>query len=513
EVMHHEVRAYLTGQAETLPAPVPFRNLVAQARLGVSQEAHTHFFTEMLADVAEPTLPFGLAEVYRDGSQVTESHRMLSAELNSRLRRHARQLGVSLATLCHLAWAQVLARTSGQENVVFGTVLFGRMAAGEGMDSGLGLFINTLPLRLDMDDTPVRESVQQAHTRLAGLLAHEHASLALAQRCSGIDNAIPLFSALLNYRHNDVSAISDKWISGIEFIGGQERTNYPFVLSVEDFGGSLGLTAQTVQPFAPERVCDYMQQALESLADALEHAPDRPVRALDILPETERTLLLTTWNATETPYPEALCIHQLFEQQAAKTPAAIAVVYEDQALSYAELNACANRLARRLIEQGVRPGGHVALLLERSVALVVAQLAVLKAGAVYVPIDPGVPDERKHWMLHDCAAQLLLTDNQMDIPANLAVPLLRLSDEENTGSEQVNSNLELPGASAEPAYIMYTSGSTGTPKGVLVSHRAVVRLVINNNYAEVSPADRVAFTANPAFDASTFEVWAPLLNG
>ncbi|MCC8368401.1 AMP-binding protein, partial [Xenorhabdus sp. PB61.4] len=512
EVLQCEIQAFLTGQADTLPAPVPFRNLVAQARLGISQAAHTRFFTDMLVDVAEPTLPFGLAEVHRDGSQVTVSHRMLSGELNHRLRHQAQQLGVSLAALCHLAWAQVLSRTSGQEKVVFGTVLFGRMTAGEGMDSGLGLFINTLPLRLDIDNTPVRESVQQAHTRLAGLLAHEHASLALAQRCSGIDNATPLFSALLNYRHNDMSTLSDEWISGIEIVGGQERTNYPFVLSVEDFGDALGLTAQMVQPLAPERVCDYMQQALESLADALEHAPDRPVWTLDILPAAERTLLLTTWNATDTPYPNAMCLHQLFEQQVEKNPDTTALVYEDHSLSYAELNAHANRLARQLIEQGVQPGGYVALLLERSMALVVAQLAVLKAGAIYVPIDPGIPDERKHWVINDCTAQLLLTDEHMEIPVNLTVPLLRIGGEIGAGREE-GENLNLPGFSSDAVYVMYTSGSTGTPKGVLVPHRAVTRLVINNGYATISPDDRVAFTANPAFDASTFEVWAPLLNG
>uniref|UniRef100_UPI0036DE2A6C amino acid adenylation domain-containing protein n=1 Tax=Photorhabdus sp. RM322S TaxID=3342825 RepID=UPI0036DE2A6C len=201
------------------------------------------------------------------------------------------------------------------------------------------------------------------------------------------------------------------------------------------------------------------------------------------------------------------------EQQAAKTPEAIALVHEDHTLSYAELNARANRLARELIKQGVRPGGHVALLLERSVALVVAQLAVLKTDAVYVPIDPSVPDERKLWIIQDCAAQLLLADDQMNIPANFAVPQLRFSGEENTDNGQTFSNLALSGASVEPAYIMYTSGSTGTPKGVLVPHCAVTRLVINNGYAEIGPDDRVAFTANPAFDASTFEVWAPLLNG
>ncbi|NHB98879.1 condensation domain-containing protein, partial [Photorhabdus stackebrandtii] len=305
---------------------------------------------------------------HRDGSQVTEFHRMLPAELNARLRQQAQQLGVSLATLCHLAWAQVLSRTSGQEKVVFGTVLFGRMAAGAGMDNGLGLFLNTLPLRLDIDNTPVRESVQQAHTRLAGLLAHEHASLVLAQQCSGIDNTGPLFSALLNYRHNVVSALSDEGLNGVEFMGGQERTNYPFTLSVEDFGDALGLTAQVVEPFDPARICGYMRQALESLAAALAHTPDRPVGALDILPAAERTLLLKTWNATETLYPEDLYIHQLFEQQVAKTPEATALVYENQSLSYAELNTRANRLAHQLIALGVEPDQRVAICVSRSPA-------------------------------------------------------------------------------------------------------------------------------------------------
>uniref|UniRef100_UPI0036D86DA3 condensation domain-containing protein n=1 Tax=Photorhabdus sp. RM322S TaxID=3342825 RepID=UPI0036D86DA3 len=186
--------------------------------------------------------------------------------------------GVSLAALCHLAWAQVLSHTSGQEKVVFGTVLFGRMQAGDGADSGMGLFINTLPLRLDIDDTPVRDSVQTTHTRLAGLLVHEHASLVLAQRCSRVQGDIPLFSTLLNYRHNGNPMTPNEAVEGIEFLGGQERTNYPFVLSVEDGGSTLGLTAQVVQPFEPERLCGYMQQALESLVEVLEQAPETPVR-------------------------------------------------------------------------------------------------------------------------------------------------------------------------------------------------------------------------------------------
>ncbi|MCA6222761.1 non-ribosomal peptide synthetase, partial [Photorhabdus antumapuensis] len=517
EVMRREVQAYLTGQEESLPAPTPFRNLVAQVRLGVSQEEHTRFFTDMLAEVDEPTLPFGLTEVHRDGSQVTEVHRMLPAGLNDRLRHQARHLGVSLAVLCHLAWAQVLARTSGQKNVVFGTVLFGRMQAGEGAgaDSSMGLFINTLPLRLDIDETSVRNSVQVAHARLAGLLEHEHASLALAQRCSGVQGEIPLFNSLLNYRHNTLLAASDDIISGIEFIGGQERTNYPLMLSVEDFGESLGLTAQVVQPFDPESLCGYMQRALESLVGALEQEPDRPVRALEILPEAERTLLLETWNATESTYPEALCVHQLFEQQVEQTPDVIALVYQEQTLSYAELNTRANRLAHQLIALGVEPDQRVAICVSRSPAMVVAVLAVLKAGGAYVPLDPVYTGERLAHILTDAAPAILLADKAgraaLDEKTLAALTVL----DPNTLPEQPDSNPQVPALTARHlAYVIYTSGSTGTPKGVMVEHRNIQRLFeATESWYHFNRQDIWCLLHSIAFDFSVWELWGALRYG
>ncbi|HSY26958.1 MAG TPA: condensation domain-containing protein, partial [Burkholderiaceae bacterium] len=153
EILHAEVNTILEGEAHTLAPAQHFRNLVAQARLGVSQEEHERFFHGMLGDIDEPTAPFGLMDVYRDGSQVDEFHCKLPSSLNDRLRVQARRLGVSVASLCHLAWGQVVARTSGREQVVFGTVLFGRMHAGAGADRTMGLFINTLPIRLDLDGT------------------------------------------------------------------------------------------------------------------------------------------------------------------------------------------------------------------------------------------------------------------------------------------------------------------------------------------------------------------------
>ncbi|NTG39389.1 non-ribosomal peptide synthetase, partial [Agrobacterium rhizogenes] len=320
EFLHNEMQAILAGRKHELAPAQPFRNLVAQARLGVNRDEHERFFRTMLADIDEPTTPFGLNDVHGDGSRIDEAHRMLPATLNERLRTQARRLGVSLASLCHLAWGQVIARCSGRDQVVFGTVLFGRMHAGPGADEAMGLFINTLPLRLDLDDTGVEESVRRTHAALAELLRHEHASLALAQRCSGVAASAPLFSALLNYRHNAMPATAagegaespDNHLNGMEWVGGEERTNYPFTLSVEDFGQALGLTAQIAQPLSPDRVCGFMQNTLEQLVEALEQNPHKPVRMLPILPPQERELLLETWNRTEADYPSDLCVHQLF---------------------------------------------------------------------------------------------------------------------------------------------------------------------------------------------------------
>ncbi|KAG0348632.1 hypothetical protein BGZ54_004572, partial [Gamsiella multidivaricata] len=315
EMMNGEIESILNGLEYTLSSPQPFRNLVAQVRSGPVPEAHEQFFKEMLHDIEEPTLPFELAEVHNDGEDIEEAHRVLPQDLNDRLRSQARRLGVSLATLCHAAWAQVLAQTSRQERVVFGTVLIGGIQSEQGDDHAMGLSINTLPVRCDIDKQSVQERIQQTHSRLAALVEHEHASLAQAQRCSGVPAGSPLFSALLNYRHtlmppsDGTEPSSIEFTSkeervnypGIEFLGGQERTNYPFVMSVEDFGSALGLTAQILQPIDPVRVCGYMEQALSGLANALEHTPDMPIQDLDILPPDERELFLQTWNATEGP--------------------------------------------------------------------------------------------------------------------------------------------------------------------------------------------------------------------
>ncbi|WP_338927323.1 non-ribosomal peptide synthase/polyketide synthase (plasmid) [Mycetohabitans endofungorum] len=514
EVMHAEVQAFIEGRGDNLPPAQPFRNLVAQARLGVSQAEHERFFTEQLADIEEPTLPFGLAQVQHDGSDVSESHRMLPSALNDRLRAHARRLGVSLASLCHLAWAQVLARASGQQRVVFGTVLFGRMQAGEGADRAMGLFINTLPLRVDLDGS-VQDSVHATHARLAALLEHEHASLALAQRCSSVPAGTLLFSALLNYRHNAMDSSERSGLPGVELLSAQERTNYPIGLSVDDDGQSLELTAQSVPSLEPERVCAYMQQALHSLADVLEATPDTAVQQLQVLPEAERELLLNTWNATQQAYPKHWCVHQLFEAQVERTPEAPALVFEDQTFSYAQLNAQANRLAHQLIELGVKPDARVAICVQRSPALVVGVLAILKAGGAYVPLDPAYPSERLAHILADAAPAIVLADAAGRAALGDAA-LAECTVLDSTALPALpDTNPSIAALTARHlAYVIYTSGSTGTPKGVMVEHAQAVNFLCwaVQTFTPLE-TQHTLFATSISFDLSVYECFVPLAQG
>ncbi|KAF9959374.1 hypothetical protein BGZ70_008863, partial [Mortierella alpina] len=525
EKMNAEVEKILQGQGDALPTPSQFRDFIAQVRAGPTQNEHEVFFKEMLSDIDEPTLPFGLSEIHNNGDEVHEAHMVLPQSMNDRLRAQAKKLGVSVAALCHAAWAQVLAQTSGHDHVVFGTVLVGGLLGEQSDQAGMGITINTLPFRCDMDERSVHDCVYQIHSRLAALVEHENASLALAQRCSSVPSGAPLFSALLNFRHtlmptsdaDDIEFTSrEERVNheGIEFLGAQERTNYPFTLSVEDFGSALGLTAQILQPVDPKAVCGYMEQALNSLVIALEASHDMPVSRLDVLPAEERTKLLHVWNATDSPFPDHLLVHQIFGQQVKQSPSAIAAEHGELSICYGELDSKANRLARQLIKRGVEAGDCVATYMQRSFELIIAQLAILKAGAVYVPIDIKAPVERQAYIASDSGAKLLITDESTNVHAQIQVPVLRLcANQDGLDDVQVDGFVEVLSSSNATAYVMYTSGSTGLPKGVMVPHCGIARLAINSGYAEIGPEDRIAFVANPAFDASTFDVWTALLNG
>ncbi|KAK3806262.1 MAG: Non-ribosomal peptide synthetase module [Benniella sp.] len=519
DTLSSEIKTFMNGLDHTLPPPQPFRNLIAQTQLNHSQD-HEGFFKEMLMDIDTPSLPFGLKDVYSQGDNVTSSRRLLPQGLNDGLRRQAKHLGVSVASLCHLAWAQVISRTSGEDRVVFGTVLFGRMNSGQGADSSMGLFINTLPFRVDLTGT-VHESVLLTHARLASLLDHEHASLALAQCCSSVPRGTPLFSAILNYIHNTASKATsiDADIQHLEF---QERTNYPVALSVDDFGASLGLVADVVQPINSTRVCGYMQQALESLVSALEHSPDMMAHGMNILPSDEQELLIQTWNTTQQDYPADLCIHHPFEQQVERTPDAIALVFNGQSLTYAELNERANRLAHHLIGLGAQPDNLVAICVERSFAMIVSVLAVLKAGGAYVPLDPSYPKERLAYILEDAAPAIVLVDAVGRVALSEASKhphgedidsIIMIDPNDRLSSSYVNPKV-LGLTSRHLAYIIYTSGSTGWPKGVMVEHQGVVNYALSRiDEFDLDTNSRVLQFTSLSFDVSVMEIFMAFFSG
>ncbi|MCU1347978.1 MAG: non-ribosomal peptide synthetase, partial [Acidobacteria bacterium] len=523
EVIQEEVHAYLQGRADQLPEAVPFRNFVALARLGVSPQEHEEFFRNMLEDVDEATAPFGLLDVRGDGSALREASLRVEAGLAQRLRERARKLGVSAATLCHVAWAQVLARSTGHEDVVFGTVRSGRVQGGESADRVMGMFINTLPVRIRIGDESVEASVRRTHALLAGLMFHEHASLVLAQRCSGVPAPAPLFSALLNYRHG-VEGVSEapsaeaykRW-EGAEVLHSEERSNYPFALSVDDLGAGFLLTAQVHVSIDPAQVCELMHTALEGLTGALETTPATALRSVDILPASVRRQVVEELNATHASFPTDRCVHELFEAQVATSPDAVAVVQGEIELSYAELNARANQLAHYLLELGVKPDGLVAICVERSVEMVVGLLAVLKAGGAYVPLDPAYPVERLRQTLEDSGSAVLLTQGRLQGLFAGRYEVIDLSAAVPPWASLPDTNPDRSSAGPKPehlAYVIYTSGSTGVPKGVMVEHGSLANLAwaAAREY-ELGSADRVLQFASIAFDAAAEEIYPTLSTG
>ncbi|MEE1890589.1 non-ribosomal peptide synthetase, partial [Pseudomonas carassii] len=513
EIIGAELLGYLQGSAAPLQPPVPYRNYVAQARLGVSQAEHEAFFRELLGDIDEPTLPYGLSDVQGDGQAIEEAQLWLDETLAARLRQQARQLGTSPASLFHLAFARLLAAVSGTDRVVFGTVLLGRLEAGEGAERALGMFINTLPLRLDLAGVDLHDAVHQTQQRLSALLAHEHASLALAQRCSGVPAPAPLFSAMLNYRHGQ-AASEDRYLEwqGIEFLDGQERSNYPLSLSVDDMGEGFRLVVMTPANVGAQRVCGQLRHVLQAMVEGLEAQPRLALLEVPVLPTEEREHLLQACNATAQANDLEQPIQAVFERQVAQNPEAIAVQADDGQLSYRQLNAEANRLAHHLIALGVRPDDRVAVCVERGLSLVVGLLAILKAGGAYVPLDPDYPAERIGHMLADSQPRaLLVQQGTRTLIGQAAVPQVDL--DQPCWAEQPDSDPRVPGLSgAHLAYVIYTSGSTGLPKGVMVEHRNLANLM--HWSARQFPAGGAVLHKTPvSFDASVWELFWPLCSG
>ncbi|WP_405402111.1 amino acid adenylation domain-containing protein [Streptomyces sp. NBC_01104] len=523
DVVLREIRAFLTGDEETLPEPLPFRDFVAQARSGVEQGVHEAYFARLLGDVDEPTAPYGLAEAHGDGSGVVRATAPLVPALEERLRTVARRLDTTVATVMHVAWARTLAVIAGRKDVVFGTVLFGRMNAGTGAERVPGPFINTLPVRVRTADLGVREAVVALRGQLAELLEHEHAPLSTAQRAGAVAAGTPLFTALFNYRTGggtaDGTAVDGA--DGIRLLSSRERTNYPLTVAVDDHGPGAGLavTVDAVASLDPREIAALVRTATEGLVGALETAvdggPEAPLSSVEVLGEDELRRVVSEWNDSATELPEGT-LPALFGAQAARTPDAVALVTEDGGeVSYAELDARSNRMARLLTAHGVGTESVVGVCLERGADLLTALLGILKAGGAYLPVDTDLPAERVAVLLEDAVPSVVVTSTELRHRLPRGIATVVADDARDLPGTPLGADERPALRPAHPAYVIFTSGSTGRPKGVVVPHDAIVNRLgwMQKQFGLTAGEDRVLQKTPTGFDVSVWELFWPLLEG
>ncbi|MET8626274.1 amino acid adenylation domain-containing protein [Kitasatospora sp. NPDC004669] len=429
----------------------------------------------------------------------------LSEQQTAALTARARECGLLLTSVIQGAWAVLLARSTGHDDVVFGCTVSGRPAELAGSDQMIGMLINTVPVRARIDGSaPLRETCRALQHQRADLADHDHLGLTELQRLAGSPAA--LFDTNLVFENFPMSDYALD-LPGVDLdarIRFRDTTHFPLTLVVEP-GASLGLRLSHHPELLDRERTAELGARLVRLLERWAADPDAPVSALDALTAQERGRVLVDWNDTAADFP-ARALPELIEAQVARTPEATAVVFEGQQLSYRALDERAGRLASVLTARGIGPESLVAVALPRSLDLIVALCAVLKAGAAYLPVDLGQPAARNLGIMADAAPALLLSSG-WQAPGT---PTLRL-------------DAPLPEAKAaprpaldprHPAYAIFTSGSTGRPKGALVSHEAIVnRLEWMQRTYRLGPDDRVLQKTPCGFDVSVWEFFWPLLTG
>ncbi|HEX5715932.1 MAG TPA: amino acid adenylation domain-containing protein [Thermoanaerobaculia bacterium] len=523
-VLLREVAALYGGMP--LPAlPVQYADYAVWQRewlQGPVLEAQIGWWRERL-DGAPPELPLP-ADRPRPARPTLRGGRVpvsLDAEVWREIQALASARGATPFILLLAAFQTLLARLSGEEDVLVGSpVANRRLTETEGL---IGFFINTLVMRTSLvGDPPFHRIVEGAREAALGAWAHQDVPFErLVEELQPERDLArpPFFQTVLVLQNTPMPVLELPGLTLEPVETDTGTAKFDLMLSLtqrgEPGGGAAGWLEYGAdrfdRPTAERIVAAFERLTAAAMADSRQRLSDLP-----LLAEEERRQILFEWNNTATPYPREALVHELFEEQAERSPDRVALLFGDESVTYGDLNVRANRLAYHLHALGVGPEVRVGLCLDRSPDLVTAILGILKAGGVYVPLDPSYPRERIEFMLEDTDVAILLTERQFlpSLPSRAARHVVLVDAEREAIARRPATRPLFRGLGPDGlAYVMYTSGSTGLPKGVAVPHRAIVRLVRNTDYARFADDEVYLQLAPISFDASTLEIWGALANG
>jgi amino acid adenylation domain-containing protein len=513
--------AYCEGRKLRLEPPRPYKEYITWLQHQDMSHAET-FWRETLNGFTAPT-PLGVDRPTHQESvsdyRYEKQEQRLSTALTASLRNLARQHQLTLNTLIEGAWILLLSRYSGEEDVVVGAISSGRPAGLDGVESMVGMFINTLPVRAQTPpDAPLIPWLRSLQDSRVESRKYEYSPLVQIHGWSTVPRTTPLFESLFVFENYPLLELLRERQWGLEAhdVLSFEQTNYPLTV-VASPGPELMLRLCYEYPRLDDATVTRMLNHFAALLEEMVARPEARLSELSILPDAERRQLLREWNDSAVEFPDDFCVHQLFEQQTARAPEAIAITSTEHQLTYAELNRRANRLARHLQRLGVAPESRVGVCLERTPEMVVAILAVLKAGGAFVPLDPSYPRERLAFMLDDAGVEVLLSHtSQAERLPDYDGRLVLLDAERETVARESAADAACGATPDNVAYVIYTSGSTGRPKGVMLSHRGgcnLYRAVTPPFAFDIAPGHRVLQFASLSFDAAVCELFMTLLSG
>jgi len=509
------------SQRETIryQSPLSYRHYIAWLQQQ-DQELAEKFWKQKLQGftAATPlTVEKLLPKTENSNISYGEQQIQLTVSATEALQSFARQNRLTLNNLVQATWGLLLSRYSQENDVVFGVTVSGRPPSLVGVESMVGLFINTLPMRVQVSaETQVLDLLKDLQAQQIEWEQYSYSSLADIQGWSDIPRGTSLFESILVFESNTLKTGLKSNHESLELdnFRGVERTNYPLTVVAVPRQQMLVRISYDTNRFDDgtiTRLLGHFQTLLEGIISN----PEARVSQLSLLTKFEKQQLLGDWNNIHENYLQDKCIHQLFEEQVERTPHNVAVVFENNSLTYQQLNTRANQLAHYLQELGVKPDTLVGICVERSLEMIVGILGILKAGGAYVPLDPEYPQERLNFMLEDSQVKVLVTQAKLveSIPQHQA-QLICLDTDWEKIAQNITSNPESGVKPDNLTYIIYTSGSTGKPKGVLVNHANVVRLfAATDSWYHFNSQDVWTLFHSYAFDFSVWEMWGALLYG